>query len=140
RKYHEIRKMIKRISTLMFLPALVFMVLTRLFSEYIITLFYGIEYLPATDSFKYFIIGATTATVTFWMLPLVQSLGLIKARLIIYALTIVFGVSLSVILVPAMQSAGMAMVLLMINLLNLLLFGYLVRKKMNEFSIGAQSL
>lgn len=132
KKFHETRKMIFRISSLAVLPALVFMVLTISLSQTIMGLIYGSEYLAASGSFCFFIVGATTASVTFWMLPLVLSLGLIKERLIIYALTIVVGVVLSFIFVPSLQAMGMSMVLLLINMLNLVLFGYLANRKMKD--------
>ncbi len=134
KKFAETRKMVLRISTLTIIPSAIFMVLAIGFSHSIISLVYGADYLPAAGSFQYFIVGAALATVTFWMLPLVQGLGLIKARLKIYFITILAGVILSMIFVPSLQSAGMAMVLLLINLLNLVLFGYLVHKKMKDNS------
>lgn len=132
RKFHETRKMILRISSLALVPAIVFMVISISFSQTIIGLVYGTEYVAASGAFCFFIVGATTASVTFWMLPLVLSLGLIRERLKIYIVTILAGIGLSILLVPPLQSTGMSIVLLAINLLNLALFGYLVNRKMNE--------
>lgn len=131
KKFLETRRMIFRISSLAIVPAALFMVLTIAFSQSIVGLIYGAEYLESASSFRFFIIGATTASVTFWMLPLVLSLGLIKERLGIYVITIIVGVLLSILIVPSQQASGMAMVLLITNLLNLLLFGYLANKKIN---------
>ena len=139
RKFYETRKMIFRISSLAFVPAILFMVLSISFSQTIIGLVYGAEYLAASGSFCFFIVGATTASVTFWMLPLVLSLGLIKERLKIYIVTILAGVGLSVLLVPSLESTGMSIVLLAINLLNLALFGYLVNKRMKETNVFSPS-
>jgi len=129
KKFAETRKMILRISSLALVPAILFMVLAIAFSQSIIGLVYGAEYLSAAGSFGFFIIGATTASVTFWMLPLVLSLGLIKERLGIYVITIIVGVLLSIMIVPSQQAQGMALVLLITNVLNLVLFGYLANKK-----------
>jgi len=131
KKFLETRRMIFRISSLAIVPAALFMVLTIAFSQSIVGLIYGAEYLASAGSFRFFIIGATTASVTFWMLPLVLSLGLIKERLGIYVITIIVGVLLSILIVPSQQASGMAMVLLITNMLNLLLFGYLANKKIN---------
>lgn len=134
KKFLETRKMVIRISTLAIIPAAIFMILAISLSQTIIGLVYGAEYLNASASFSFFIVGATTASVSFWMLPLVLSLGLIKERLVIYFLTILSGIGLSLIFVPLFQAAGMSMVLLIINMLNLILFGILVNNKMKRAS------
>jgi O-antigen/teichoic acid export membrane protein len=131
KKLVETRKMILRISSLALIPALIFMLLAIAFSQSIIGLAYGAEYLSAAGPFNYFIVGATTASVTFWMLPLVLSLGLIRERLWIYLITIIVGLGLSVLLVPSLQATGMSIVLLIINILNLVLFGVLANRRMN---------
>lgn len=139
KKFRETRKMIFRISMLVVIPAAIFMILAIAFSQSIITLVYGVEYLAASGPFQFFIVGATTASVTFWMLPLVLSLGLIKERLGIYVVTILAGVTLSILFVPSLQATGMSLVLLVINLLNLVLFGYLANRKM-KLAINSEGL
>ncbi len=139
KKFSETRRMLRRISSLILLPAILFMLLSIFLSHSIIQLVYGAEYVQASGSFRFFIIGATLATITFWMLPLVQSLGLIKERLIIYVLTILAGTGLSLIFVPSLQATGMSLVLLLINVLNLVLFGYLVHKRLGKIDMPQES-
>ncbi|REJ84072.1 MAG: hypothetical protein DWQ44_13865 [Bacteroidetes bacterium] len=130
KKYPEMRAMLRRITSITILPSIAFLIAAIFLSELIMGIVYGKEYLPAALSFNYFVVGAVLASITFWMLPLVQSLGLIRERLNVYFVTILAGIVLSYLIVPSLQAQGMAMVLLLVNILNLALFGLMADRRM----------
>lgn len=135
-KIKETRNFIIRITALGLVPASLFLAVAMYFNQEIIGLVYGAEYLPAVPAFNYFLVSAVLSALSFWLLPLIQSLGLIARRLQIYMVTIVAGVSLAYVLVPQLQSEGMAIALLLTNVLNLLLFVWLAHRKMVKLESG----
>jgi len=72
--------------------------------------------------------------VTFWTLPLVQSLGLVRMRIVAYLTTIIVGISLSWLLIPHFAAAGMAMALLITNVLNATIFIFFSFRSINLVS------
>lgn len=122
KKFTEVKKMLFRITSIAMLPGLVFMLFTFFLDEWIIRLIYGEAYVPAAEPFFFFVVGAVFGAVTFWTLPLVQSLGLVKMRLKAYAITILLGSALAYWLIPVYQAKGMAIALLITNLLNMAIF------------------
>jgi O-antigen/teichoic acid export membrane protein len=121
-QFADVRKMLLRITSLALIPGIIFLLITFFLNEWIIITVYGAEYVEATHSFFYFLAGATLGAVTFWTLPLIQSLGLVKMRVKVYAITIIAGSMLAWLLIPTMQAAGMALALLITNVLNMIVF------------------
>ncbi|MFM9027033.1 MAG: hypothetical protein ACKOQ6_03455, partial [Bacteroidota bacterium] len=76
----------------------------------------------ASASFMYFLTGALLGALTFWTLPLVQSLGIVRLRVVAYLTTIIIGAGLSFLLVPGYGARGMAIALLVTNILNATIF------------------
>ncbi|MBL0102480.1 MAG: oligosaccharide flippase family protein [Bacteroidetes bacterium] len=124
RRFREIRKMLFKITGIAMLPGIAFLAVTYFLNKWIIVTVYGIDYAPASDAFYYFLIGAVLGAATFWTLPLVQSLGIVTVRIKIYVMTIFLGSLLAYLLVPAMQSAGLSLALLVTNILNMVIFIY----------------
>jgi PST family polysaccharide transporter len=124
RAYAEVRLMLRKISAFAIGPALLAWSILYFIHEPLMMQLYGSEYAVAADSFMYFFTGALIGAVTFWSLPMVQSLGLVRMRIVAYLITIVFGWTLSVLLVPGLQAKGMSMALLVTNLLNATIFIY----------------
>jgi O-antigen/teichoic acid export membrane protein len=122
RRFSEVRTMLKRTTLTGLVPAILFFVAMVFLNRWAIVLVYGKEYITASDSFMYFLAGALLGAVTFWTLPLVQSLGIIRLRIIAYVVTILFGTLLSILLVPTMGITGMALALLVTNILNATIF------------------
>ena len=77
KRFPEIRNMLLKITSLAMIPSLIFLIVTFFLNEWIIVTVYGLEYKPAAQPFYYFI-GSVLGASTFWVLPLVQSLGLVK--------------------------------------------------------------
>jgi O-antigen/teichoic acid export membrane protein len=124
RQYPAVRTMLKKISLFMAGPALLVWVVLYFSHQWLMVSLYGNEYRVASESFMYFLTGALLAASTFWSLPMVQSLGLVRMRIVAYLLTLIFGLVLSAWLVPAFQSKGMAIALLLTNVLNATIFIY----------------
>lgn len=132
KRFKEVKKMLIRVSTIAMIPGFVFMFLTFFFDQWLVQLIYGKAYAPAGDSFFYFVIGAVFGAVTFWTLPLVQSMGLVRMRLKAYVVTIVGGSLLAWWWIPLFQSKGMAMALLVTNLTNMIIFIAVAFKRINK--------
>ena len=132
KKFSEVKNMLIKITSLAMIPGLIFIVFTFFLNEWIIKTIYGPEYLPATKAFFYFVIGAVLGTATFWTLPLVQSMGIVKVRIKVYIATIILGSTLAYILIPIMHNAGMALALLLTNVMNMLIFIYVAEKRINQ--------
>ena len=128
KKFKEMKNMLVRITSIAMVPGFIFIVATFFLNEWIIKTVYGPEYLPATQAFFYFVIGAVLGASTFWTLPLVQSLGIVRIRIKV----IIIGTTLAYILVPTMHNAGMALALMITNIMNMLIFIYVAEKKVNE--------
>lgn len=122
KKYMEVRQMLKKISTIASIPAILILFVMFFLNHWMMVFLYGNEYAPASSSFMFFLTGALLGAVTFWTLPLVQSLGLVRMRIIGYLMTITVGVCLSNWLIPVYQAQGMAMALLCTNVLNATIF------------------
>lgn len=131
-KYGETKKMLLRITTIAMIPSSLFLVAAFFLNEWIITTIFGMEYLPSAQPFYYFLIGSVLGASTFWVLPLVQSLGLVKVRVWIYLFTILAGSIAAWFLVPGLQATGMSLALLITNLLNLFLFTWVAYRKMSR--------
>ncbi|MBK6838083.1 MAG: oligosaccharide flippase family protein [Bacteroidetes bacterium] len=132
KRFPEIRKMLLKITSLAMIPSLIFLIVTFFLNEWIIVTVYGIEYKPAAQPFYFFLIGSVLGASTFWVLPLVQSLCLVKMRVKVYVFTILLGSVSAWLLVPQMQAAGMSLALLITNVMNLVVFTYQAVKKMKK--------
>lgn len=132
KRFPEIRNMLLKITSLAMIPSLIFLIVTFFLNEWIIVTVYGLEYKPAAQPFYYFLIGSVLGASTFWVLPLVQSLGLVKMRVKVYVFTILVGSIAAWWLVPTMQAAGMSLALLLTNVMNLIIFTNEALKKIKK--------
>lgn len=134
RKFNEVKRMLGKLSRLAILPAVTIFIVLYFIHEWMFVVLYGKEYAGAAASFMYFLAGALLGAATFWTLPLVQSLGLVRMRILAYLLTIVVGVSLSIVLIPYFSAAGMSMALLITNVLNATIFIYFSFRSIHRIS------
>lgn len=132
KKYKDMKHMLVRITSIAAIPGFIFIVSAYFLNDWIIRTVYGVEYLPATQAFFYFVIGAVLGATTFWTLPLIQSLGIVRIRIKVYIATILFGTTLAYLLIPTMHNSGMALALLSTNIMNMLIFIYVAEKKVND--------
>ncbi|MFM2135734.1 MAG: hypothetical protein RL021_1134 [Bacteroidota bacterium] len=122
RKFTDVKLMIRKVTTFAAVPALLVFGVMYFINRWVVEAVYGPEFAPAAASFMFFLAGALLGAVTFWSLPLVQSLGLVKMRIVAYLVTIVLGVTLSLLLLPVFQAEGMAIALMLTNFLNATIF------------------
>jgi len=123
-KITELKKMLRKISLISIVPAMAFLVGCYFFKTWIVIKVFGASYIDAAPPFFILLINAVVGALTFWVLPLVQSLGLVGIRLRTYAAMIIFGSALAYMLVPGWGASGMAMALLFVNILNNIVFIY----------------
>lgn len=115
--FDKVKIMLRKLSLLIMGPALLFTVITFLFREEIIVMLYGEAYAAAGMPFFYLMIAAIQASVFFWSLPLIQSLGLARLRLTTYLYGILTGAVVAWWLTPTMGPSGTAIGMLVANLL-----------------------
>jgi O-antigen/teichoic acid export membrane protein len=92
-------------------------VITYFTSGWLIRSIYGQEFEPAATPFFWFMIGAVVSSVFFWTIPMLQSLGLVHYRLRIYIVAVIMAYLSGIILIPLYQSSGMAIGILIVNLI-----------------------
>ncbi|MBL7924960.1 MAG: oligosaccharide flippase family protein [Bacteroidia bacterium] len=114
--YTKIMVMLKKVSRIMLLPALLILAGSIVVRNQLITGLFGSEFLPAASPFIILLAGALQGALFFWALPLIQSMGLIKKRFLVYLSAILIGATLSVLLIPTFQASGAAIGLLSANL------------------------
>ncbi|MFM9052185.1 MAG: lipopolysaccharide biosynthesis protein [Bacteroidota bacterium] len=122
RRYSDVKTMLKRVTLVGAVPAVIFFVTMLFLNKWLLITVYGKEYAESSASFMYFLTGALLGALTFWTLPLVQSLGIVRLRVVAYLTTIIIGAGLSFLLVPGYGARGMAIALLVTNILNATIF------------------
>lgn len=114
--YTKVKTMLSSITRALLLPALFFLTVAYFLRENIITFLYGQEFAAAADPFFILLICAVQGSVFFWALPLVQSLGLIKKRFLVYLSAIIIGAVCAILLIKEYKASGVAIGLLAANL------------------------
>ena len=114
--YNKVLVMLKSMTKVFLIPALILLIIAFFIKEPIVTLLYGKEFAPSAMPFFILLICAVQGSVFFWSLPLIQSLGLIKKRFIVYLIAIIIGGIIGILLTPTYKSSGIAIGLLIANL------------------------
>jgi O-antigen/teichoic acid export membrane protein len=96
-------------------PAMLFVAISYFFKEELIVVFFGPEFADAALPFFYLMITAVQASVFFWALPLIQSLGLANLRLKVYLSAIIVGAYIAFLLTPEWGPTGTAIGVLAAN-------------------------
>jgi len=139
KKSKEIKMMLIKITKAATLPAIVFVIASLIFSELVIELAFGKDYLPAANPFKILIIGSVLSSLFFWNQSIMQSFGLIALRFYVYLITILFGGLISYyLLVPQSGTVGMAWGLVITKSIIIITFTFVAVRKLNR-SIGINS-
>ena len=81
----------------------------------IIDFLFGKEFIAGAEPFIILLICALQGSIFFWALPLIQSMGLIKKRFLVYLSAIILGGTIGILLIPSMQATGAAIGLLAAN-------------------------
>jgi O-antigen/teichoic acid export membrane protein len=131
RQFTEAKQMVYRITRFASGPLLLVTLIAFFFKSAIITTLYGKDFAGAGNPFFIHLLGAIQGSIFFWILPLVQSLGMTAMRLRIYILAIISGTLISLFLMPYIQATGVAVGLLVANLIITSSFLYFALRRMN---------
>lgn len=139
-KSSSIKKMVIKLTIIGSIPASIFMVTAYFLNEWIITLFLGKEYLGAGTTF-YLLTGASLlSAMFFWIQPLLQSLGLVSVRLYVTIMGLVTGLISAYFLIPLYDSNGMAITMIIINLVMPGFFITFAFNKLNNPDVTANAI
>ncbi|MFM9057253.1 MAG: lipopolysaccharide biosynthesis protein, partial [Bacteroidota bacterium] len=111
----KIKPMLKNLVRAAVPAALIILGLCTVFREPIVQFVFGKDYAGAGWPFVISLAGALQGAVFFWALPLVQSLGLIKKRLLVTILGLTSGAIAGYLLTPVFGATGTALALLIAN-------------------------
>jgi O-antigen/teichoic acid export membrane protein len=112
KKYAETKLMLRKISGLFLIPGTIAITIIFFLRKWIIVTVFGNEYLKAAEPFFFLMLTALLLAIFFWSLSMIQSLGLIKLRFVVYLLAIIFGGGASWLLIPYWGAIGSAIGLL----------------------------
>jgi|CXWJ01.1.fsa_nt_gi O-antigen/teichoic acid export membrane protein len=112
KKYAETKLMLRKISGLFLIPGTIAITIIFFLRKWIIVTVFGNEYLKAAEPFFFLMLTALLLAIFFWSLSMIQSLGLIKLRFVVYLLAIIFGGGASWLLIPYWGATGSAIGLL----------------------------
>lgn len=113
----DIMKMVIKLTTLAAIPAVIFALTAFFLNEWIITLFFGQEYLGAATTFSLLTGASLLYAMFFWIQPLLQALDLVSSRLYVSLMGLAIGVISAYILIPKYGSDGMAVTMILINVI-----------------------
>lgn len=132
KKYIETKLMLRKTTALFLVPGIAAITIIFFLRKWIIVTVFGNEYLPAAEPFFFLMITALLIAVFFWNLSMIQSLGLIKLRFIVYVLAIIFGGGSSYLLIPYWGATGAAIGLLVAYIFITVGFVYKSVEKLNQ--------
>jgi O-antigen/teichoic acid export membrane protein len=136
KKIVEIKKMLKKITGVLSIPASIFLVSTFIFRKTIIEFLFGVEYSNASSPFVFLVFGAVINVVFFWILYLVLSLGMAQLRLKFTFYAIIIGFTVSILLIPIHGATGAAIGLLSSKLIITAFFIYYSNKKLSQLYLN----
>ena len=96
-----------------------------LFTEQLIGLVFGSQYIPASDTMKVLAVAVLFTGSTFWLTPLLLAIGRPGLRTAVSALKILMYVVLLLVLVPRYSYLGAGITYLIVEFIHLLAAGYL---------------
>ncbi|MEP7265341.1 MAG: oligosaccharide flippase family protein [Bacteroidota bacterium] len=131
RKYEETKKMLRRITMVTAIPLSFVLFFAFVFRDSIMVTLYGKEFIPAAAPFFIHLVGAVQGSLFFWVLPLIQSIGMTGLRFRIYIAAIIAGAGVAYLFIPSLQSSGVALGLLTSNLIITATFLFFAFRKIN---------
>ena len=108
KKFFETKKMLKKITVMLLFPSVIILGIIYLLREWIIVTVFGSSYAPAAEPFFYLMCVSLMISVFFWNLSMIQSLGLVQFRLIIYLVALIIGGTCSYFLILKYEARGAA--------------------------------
>lgn len=132
KKFSDTITMLKKLTGLLLIPAILCLGFIFSFRTWIITTLFGNEYAPAANSFVVLMVVSLMIAVFFWNLSMIQSLGLINFRFVVYIIALVLGGTASYFLIPVAGATGAAIGLLIAYLIITAAFSGISFKKLFE--------
>lgn len=129
RRYDEVRRMLAKISALLFVPITIFLGFALLLNRPIINFIYGIEYTNAGPPFAIIIVAVCVQAFFFWLTPLLLSTSRVVFKLVIDVISLLIGAALAIILIPLYGAVGSAVALLVLVLVSHFIFLYIMMKR-----------
>lgn len=127
-RHEEVLRMLKKISSLLLLPVLLFLLLALLWNRPIINLVYGAAYTNAGAPFAILIMAVCVQAFLFWLTPLLLSSGKVVFKLIIDVISLLIGGVLAMILIPVYGAVGAAVAMLVLVVVSHAVFLYVTMK------------
>lgn len=115
KKFVELYEMIKQFSKIIFIPAILILILTFFIKDDLIIFLYGKEFLASSNVFYVILIAALVASVTFWNITLLISLNALNYRFKMNIFILIYGLTLSYLIIPHYGAMGAAFILLSIK-------------------------
>ena len=134
--WQKLKTLLKRLTAISAAWTISVGIFLLIAGEWLITLFYGAEYAPATPAALILLIGFGTANILYWNRPLLLSLGMPTYPLKVMVLTGIAKIGLSFLLVP--QYGYLAQASLM-SAYFVVSVGLIVRKGLREINLRAKS-
>ncbi len=132
KKFPETRRMLRKITLMATYPCIIYVIVTLSMKEWIFVTVFGKEFLGSAEPFFYLLLSAVFSAITFWSLPLITSLGMVKLRIQVYMIAIVAGLTIAYFAIPHMLASGAALALLCMNLIINFIFIFKAFRKMDE--------
>jgi len=139
KKFPETKKMLKKITLMATYPCIAYVIITLSMKRWLFVTIFGKEFLGSAEPFFYLLLSAVFSAITFWSLPLIISLGMVKLRLQVYMIAIIAGLAIAYFTIPHMHASGAALALLCMNLIINFTFIFKSYQKMNESHVNLVS-
>jgi len=133
-----ISKMLIKMTGIAAIPTFLFIIVAYFFSELIITTVFGKDYLEAANTFALLTVASMLYSVFFWMQPLLQALNMTGIRLRVSLVGMAAGIISAYLLIPVYGSEGMAMTMIIMNVIMPAIFLYFVIQKLKLEMINSQ--
>jgi O-antigen/teichoic acid export membrane protein len=132
KQFRGISKMILKMTAIAAVPTTAFIVIAYFFNDFIITLVFGKEYLEAASTFALLTVASLLYSVFFWMQPLLQALNMTGLRLRVSVIGLLTGIIAAYILIPQYGADGMAVTMIIMNIIMPAIFVYFVIGKIQN--------
>lgn len=130
--YTRIQTMLNTTTRLLLPVAIAILAMGFFLREEIIQFLFGVEFNGSAMPFFILLISAIQGSLFFWSVPLMQSLGLIRKRLLIHIFAVVLGGIVAVSLINQYQASGVAIGLMCANLFITAMFILMSLSRMNS--------
>lgn len=134
-----ISKMIIKMTGIAAVPTTLFVAVAYFFNEIIIITIFGKDYLEAASTFALLTVASLLYSIFFWMQPLLQALNMTGLRLRVSLIGLITGIISAYLLIPPYGADGMAVTMIIMNVVMPAIFLYFVVIKMKAEMLKSSS-